>query len=123
MRGIAERLSSQFQVLTLDDAKLTPNFIAHKREITQQPGARFAPVAFVTGKIDAVQERADFLAYFQALPVPVMVIIGENVPSKSREEMSSRWRKSYPLDNYGTYRGKPWLTDKSVKQKAQVQCP
>jgi len=89
MRGIAERLSSQFQVLTLDDAKLTPNFIAHKREITQQPGARFAPVAFVTGKIDPVQERTDFLAYFQALPVPVMVIIGENVPSKSREEMDA----------------------------------
>ena len=73
----------------IDDAKLTPDFIAHKREITQQPGARFAPVAFVTGNIDPVQERADFLAYFQPLPVPVMVIIGENVPSKSREEMDA----------------------------------
>ena len=73
----------------IDDAKLTPDFITHKREITQQPGARFAPVAFVTGNIDPVQERADFLAYFQPLPVPVMVIIGENVPSKSREEMDA----------------------------------
>ncbi len=73
----------------VDDAKLTPDFIAHKREITQQPGARFAPVAFVTGNVDPVRERADFLAYFQPLPVPVMVIIGENVPSKSREEMDA----------------------------------
>src|SRR5919199_412177 len=73
----------------VDDAKLTPDFIAHKRQITQQPGARYAPVAFVTGAIDPVGERADFLAYFQPLPVPVMVIIGEQVPPKSREEMDA----------------------------------
>jgi hypothetical protein len=70
-----------------DEAKLTPDFIAQKWQITQQPGARYAPAAFVTGAIDSVQERADFLAYFQPLPVPVMVIIGEQVPPKSREEM------------------------------------
>ena len=73
----------------VDDAKLTPDFIAHKRQITQQPGARYAPAAFVTGAIDPVGERADFLAYFQPLPVPVMVIIGEQVPPKSREEMDA----------------------------------
>lgn len=73
----------------VDDAKLTPDFIAHKRQITQQPGARYAPAAFVTGAIDPVGERADFLAYFQPLSVPVMVIIGEQVPPKSREEMDA----------------------------------
>jgi pimeloyl-ACP methyl ester carboxylesterase len=71
----------------VDRAKLTPEFIAHKRQITQQPGARFAPVAFVTGAIDPVRERSDFLAYFQSLAVPLLVIIGEQVPPKSREEM------------------------------------
>jgi pimeloyl-ACP methyl ester carboxylesterase len=73
----------------VNDVKLTPEFIAHKREITQQEGARYAPAAFVTGAIDPVQERDEFLAYFQPLPVPVMVIIGEQVPSKSREEMNA----------------------------------
>ncbi|GAB4184581.1 MAG: alpha/beta fold hydrolase [Coleofasciculaceae cyanobacterium] len=73
----------------VDNAKLTPEFIAHKREITQQPGARYAPAAFVTGAIDPVRERDEFLAYFQPLPVPVMVIIGEQVPPKSREEMNA----------------------------------
>jgi len=73
----------------VDDTKLTPEFIAHKRQITQQQGARFAPVAFVTGAIDPVRERTDFLAYFQSLSVPVMVIIGEQVPPKSREEMDA----------------------------------
>jgi pimeloyl-ACP methyl ester carboxylesterase len=73
----------------VDEAKLTPEFIAHKRQITQQLGARYAPAAFVTGAIDPVRERADFLAYFQSLSVPVMVIIGEQVPPKSREEMDA----------------------------------
>jgi pimeloyl-ACP methyl ester carboxylesterase len=73
----------------VDDTKLTPEFIAHKRQITQQPGARFAPVAFVTGAIDPVRERSDFLAYFQSLSAPVVVIIGEQVPPKSREEMDA----------------------------------
>jgi pimeloyl-ACP methyl ester carboxylesterase len=73
----------------VDDANLTPDFIAQKRQITQQPGARYAPAAFVTGAIDPVGERADFIAYFQPLPVPVMVIIGEQVPPKSREEMDA----------------------------------
>ncbi len=72
-----------------DQVKLTPEFIGQKWRITQQPGARYAPAAFVTGAIDPVQERADFLAYFQPLPVPVMVIIGEQVPPKSREEMDT----------------------------------
>lgn len=71
----------------VDNSQLTPEFITNKREITQQPGARYAPAAFVTGAIDPVTERADFLAYFQPLPVPVMVIMGEKVPPKSREEM------------------------------------
>jgi len=70
-----------------NEAQLTPEFIAQKWQITQQPGARYAPAAFVTGNLDPVQERADFLALFQPLPVPVMVIIGEQVPPKSRIEM------------------------------------
>jgi len=73
----------------VDETKLTPDFIAHKRQITQQSGARYAPAAFVTGALDPVQERAEFLADFQPLPVPVMVIIGEQVPPKSREEMDA----------------------------------
>ncbi len=76
----------------VDEAKLTPDFIDHKRQITQQPGARYAPAAFVTGAIDPVRERDDFLAYFQPLPVSVMVIIGEQVPPKSREEMDALTR-------------------------------
>lgn len=72
-----------------NEANLTPEFISQKWQITQQPGARYAPAAFVTGNLDPVKEQADFLALFQPLPVPVMVIIGEQVPPKSRAEMDA----------------------------------
>lgn len=73
-----------------DEANLTPEFISQKWQITQQPGARYAPAAFVTGNLDPVKTQTDFLALFQPLlPVPVMVIIGEQVPPKSRAEMDA----------------------------------
>ena len=67
--------------------KVQPDFIQQKWQVTQKPGARFAPAAFVTGAIDPVQNRDDFLSWFQPLPVPVMVVIGEQSPPKSRAEM------------------------------------
>lgn len=73
----------------VEERHLTPEFIKKKRQITQKPGARFAPVAFVSGAIDPVKERSEFLAYLQPLRVPVMVIIGEQVPSSSRAEMDA----------------------------------
>lgn len=72
-----------------DATKLTPDFIEHKWQITQQPGARFAPAAFVTGTLDPAQKQADFQAWFQPPPAPVLVVIGEQSPSKSRQEMEA----------------------------------
>ncbi|WP_066424693.1 alpha/beta fold hydrolase [Anabaena sp. 4-3] len=73
----------------VDTAKLTPNFIAQKWQTTQKPGARFASAAFVTGNIDAVHNQSDFLALVESLTVPLMVIIGESSPPKSRAEMQT----------------------------------
>jgi pimeloyl-ACP methyl ester carboxylesterase len=73
----------------VDAAKLTPSFIEHKWQNTQQPGARFAPAAFVTGNLDAVHNQADFLTLAQNLSVPLMVVIGESSPSKSRADMDA----------------------------------
>ena len=72
-----------------DAAKITPSFIEKKWHTTQQPGARFASAAFVTGNLDAVHEQSDFLELVQSLTVPLMVVIGESSPPKSREEMNA----------------------------------
>ncbi|MFN6526595.1 alpha/beta hydrolase [Nostoc sp. ChiSLP03a] len=72
-----------------DAAKITPSFIEKKWHTTQQPGARFASAAFVTGNLDAVREQSDFLELVQSLTVPLMVVIGKSSPPKSREEMNA----------------------------------
>ena len=72
-----------------DAAKITPSFIEQKWQTTQQPGARFASAAFVTGNLDAVREQSDFLALVRSLSVPLMVVIGESSPAKSRAEMNA----------------------------------
>lgn len=72
-----------------DAAKLTDTFIQTKWQITQQPGARFAPAAFVTGNLDPVRSRQDFLQTFQPLPAPTLVILAENAPPKSKAEMEA----------------------------------
>ena len=72
-----------------DAAKITPSFIEKKWHTTQQPGARFASAAFVTGNLDAVHKQSDFLELVQSLTIPLMVVIGESSPPKSREEMNA----------------------------------
>ncbi|MBV8886778.1 MAG: alpha/beta hydrolase [Chroococcidiopsidaceae cyanobacterium CP_BM_RX_35] len=73
----------------VDAAKLTPAFVQQKYQITQQAGARFAPAAFVTGALDPVSNRADFLAQVESISIPIMVLIGKQAPPMSKAEMES----------------------------------
>lgn len=68
-------------------SKLTPEFLAQKQRITQKRGAQFASAAFVTGALDIVKTPEAWLSWFQPLPLPVMMVIGEETPPKSRQEM------------------------------------
>ena len=70
-----------------DASKLTPDFMMQKRQLTQQPGARFGAAAFVTGGLDPYVDRSDAIAHLQSLSIPVMLAIGENSPPKSKAEM------------------------------------
>ncbi|NEO94460.1 MAG: alpha/beta hydrolase [Moorea sp. SIO3G5] len=71
----------------VDDTKLTPEFIAQKHEITSKDGGRYAPAAFVTGAIDPVANREEFLQLLDSVPMPVLMILAENAPPKSKAEM------------------------------------
>ncbi len=70
-----------------DRQHITRSLITQKRRTTQQKGARVASVAFVTGALDPVRNRKEFTDYFQPLPIPTAIVIGEQTPPKSREEM------------------------------------
>lgn len=73
----------------VDRDKLTPDFITSKHRITQQSGARFAPAAFVTGGLDPMDDRDEWLRVGRSLSLPVQVIIPEQAPPKSKAEMEA----------------------------------
>ena len=89
----------------VDESKLTPEFIAQKHQhgdctwlgnpavprhqITSKSGARYAPAAFVTGAIDPVTSREEFLQLLESVSMPVLIILAENVPPKTKAEMSA----------------------------------
>ncbi|MBD3881363.1 alpha/beta hydrolase [Phormidium tenue FACHB-886] len=74
-------------VLT-ERAHLTRDWVNQKWRTTQKKGARFGSAAFVTGSIDPVHKRSHFFDFFQPpLKAPVLVVIGEQAPPKSLEEM------------------------------------
>ncbi|MGB5592955.1 MAG: alpha/beta hydrolase [Crocosphaera sp.] len=73
----------------VDESKLTPQFIAQKHQITSKEGARYAPAAFVTGAIDPVADREEFLQLLASISIPVLIILAENAPPKSKAEMEA----------------------------------
>jgi hypothetical protein len=56
---------------------------ASKRQVIKAPGARFASAAFVTGALDRVANRADFLALAARAAVPILLVYGAETPSRS----------------------------------------
>ncbi len=73
----------------VEETKLTPEFIAQKHQITSKKGARYAPAAFVTGSLDPVPSREEFLSYLSSLSMPVSMVLAENAPPKSKAEMKA----------------------------------
>ncbi|MEO1134113.1 MAG: alpha/beta fold hydrolase [Cyanobacteria bacterium J06639_1] len=73
----------------VDGDKLTPEFMTVKHQITQQPGARFAPAAFVTAGLDPMSDREEWLKVGGALTMPVLAILPEQAPPKSKAEMEA----------------------------------
>jgi pimeloyl-ACP methyl ester carboxylesterase len=70
-----------------DRTKVTRALILQKRRVTRAANARFASAAFVTGALDRVHSQNEWIDWFQPLPVPTLVVIGEQTPPKSRAEM------------------------------------
>jgi pimeloyl-ACP methyl ester carboxylesterase len=70
-----------------DPKHLTADLLTQKRQLTQQPGARFGAAAFVTGGLDPYVDRETAIADLQSLNIPVILAIGESSPPKSKAEM------------------------------------
>ena len=67
-------------------ANITRDVLRTKHKITKAKGARFASAAFVTGALDPVRSSEQWLNYFSPLRLPVLMVIGAQMPPKSRRE-------------------------------------
>ena len=63
--------------------------LADKLAVTRAPGARHASARFVTGGLDPVQSREEFLTLARRVTDPILVVYGAGTPPKSRAEMEA----------------------------------
>jgi pimeloyl-ACP methyl ester carboxylesterase len=63
--------------------------LREKLAVTRQSGARFSSVRFVTGKLDPLATRTEFLEAAQRSSVPMLIVYGAQTPSRSRAEMEA----------------------------------
>ncbi len=74
-----------------DADNVTAAVVENRTLLTQREGARFAPAAFLTGLLDPVRSREEFLSLFAELEgkVPVLVLSSMKSPRRSRVEMEA----------------------------------
>ena len=72
-----------------DPAWLAGERLQEKRKVTRAKGARFASVGFVTGGLDRVESRAQFLQLAESAAVPILLVLGNETPTRSRAEMEA----------------------------------
>jgi pimeloyl-ACP methyl ester carboxylesterase len=72
-----------------DARKVTPDVIAAKLSITRHPRARFATAAFVTGALDPVRSRDEFLRLFEVSLPPTLMLRPRNARPRSAAEMDA----------------------------------
>jgi pimeloyl-ACP methyl ester carboxylesterase len=70
-------------------ASLSGARMADKRKVVAAPRARFASAAFVTGGLDRVATREDFLALAARTSSPLLLVYGAETPPRSRAEMEA----------------------------------
>ncbi|MEB3267749.1 MAG: alpha/beta hydrolase [Leptolyngbya sp.] len=73
----------------VDEQRLTPDYLRQRHRSTQQPGARYAPAAFVTGGLDPVPHRTALLSWLGQVTCPVMVVLATQAPPTSKAEMAA----------------------------------
>ncbi|RDY12223.1 hypothetical protein CR513_03004, partial [Mucuna pruriens] len=70
---------------------VTPGIVESRYALTKRKGARYLPAAFLTGQLDPVTSREEFLELFAALEgkTPVLVVSTKGSPKRSKAEMEA----------------------------------
>jgi pimeloyl-ACP methyl ester carboxylesterase len=72
-----------------DSAFLDGERLEQKLAVIEAPGARYASVRFVTGRLDPLESRDEFLALARQAAAPILLIYGAETPRRSRAEMEA----------------------------------
>jgi pimeloyl-ACP methyl ester carboxylesterase len=72
-----------------DPAYLSGERLSEKLAVVRASGARFASVRFVTGRLDPLANRDQFLDCARCAKAPIMVIFGSETPPRSRAEIEA----------------------------------
>ncbi|KAK8947632.1 hypothetical protein KSP40_PGU016412 [Platanthera guangdongensis] len=74
-----------------DPGNVTPSVVKSRYALTKRKGARYAPAAFLTGLLDPVKTRDEFLDLFAKLDgeIPILVVSAKNAPKRSKAEMDA----------------------------------
>jgi pimeloyl-ACP methyl ester carboxylesterase len=72
-----------------DPAWLTGERLREKLAVTRARGARFASIRFVTGGLDPIDTREQFLALARQAAIPMLTVYGNQTPPRSRAEMEA----------------------------------
>ncbi|KAH9721863.1 alpha/beta-Hydrolases superfamily protein [Citrus sinensis] len=70
---------------------VTPGIVESRYTLTKRKGARYVPAAFLTGLLDPVNSREEFLQLFADLEgkLPLLVVSTEGSPRRSKAEMEA----------------------------------
>lgn len=70
---------------------VTPDIIESRYALTKREGARYVPAAFLTGLLDPVKSREEFVGLFAGLEgrMPVLVVSTSGSPKRSKAEMEA----------------------------------
>jgi pimeloyl-ACP methyl ester carboxylesterase len=72
-----------------DPTFLTGERLREKLDVVGAPGARFASVRFVTGRLDPLNSRDELVALGRRTRAPTLLLYGAETPSRSRAEMEA----------------------------------
>jgi pimeloyl-ACP methyl ester carboxylesterase len=73
----------------VDRGFLTGERLREKLAVTRAPGARCASVRFVTGRLDPLRSRDEFLDLARRTAAPILLVYGAETPARSRAEMEA----------------------------------
>ena len=72
-----------------DTSFLTPERLREKLDAVRAAGARFGSIRFVTGGLDPVDRREEFLSLARRTTVPILLVHGAETPPKSQAEIEA----------------------------------